>query len=94
MSLPGKFLGVPPGGDSLESVTLGNADDVHHLVLGEHGSDGDLLLEVIPGEGDLVSDGATVELDLHDVSLLLPPSEDLHLGVADDTDDSAVLLHL
>ena len=72
MSLPGKFLGVPPGGDSLKSVTLGNADDVHHLVLGEHGSDGDLLLEVVPGEGDLVSDGATVELDLHDVSLLLP----------------------
>ena len=72
VSLPWKFLGVPPGGDSLESVTLGDADNVHHLVLGEHGSDGDLLLEVVPGKGDLVSDGATVELDLHDVSLLLP----------------------
>merc|ERR1719328_863213 len=94
VGLPGQLLGVPPGGDALKSVTLGDANNVHHLVLGEHGGDGDLLLEVIPGEGDLVSDGASVELDLHDVGLLLPPSEDLHLGVADDTDDSAVLLHL
>merc|ERR1719438_201732 len=94
VGLPGQLLGVPPGGDALESVTLGDANNVHHLVLGEHGGDGDLFLEVIPGEGDLVSDGASVELDLHDVGLLLPPSEDLHLSVADDTDDSAVLLHL
>ena len=72
VGLPGQLLGVPPGGDALESVTLGDANDVHHLVLGEHGSDGDLLLKVIPGEGDLVSDGASVELNLHDVSLLLP----------------------
>merc|ERR1719411_1341594 len=94
VSLPGQLLCVPPGGDALESVTLGDANNVHHLVLGEHGGDGDLLLKVSSGEGDLVSDGASVELDLHDVGLLLPPSEDLHLGVADDTDDSAVLLHL
>merc|ERR1712045_702990 len=94
VGLPGQLLGVPPGGDALESVTLSDTNNVHHLVLGEHGGDGDLLLKVIPGEGDLVSDGASVELDLHDVGLLLPPSEDLHLGVADDTDYSAVLLHL
>merc|ERR1719221_1810680 len=94
VGLPGQLLGVPPGGDALKSVTLGDTNNVHHLVLGEHGGDGDLLLKVISGEGDLVSDGASVELDLHDVGLLLPPSEDLHLGVADDTDDSAVLLHL
>ena len=72
VGLPGQLLGVPPGGDALESVTLGDANNVHHLVLGEHGGDGDLLLKVIPGEGDLVSDGASVELDLHDVGLLLP----------------------
>ena len=72
VGLPGQLLCVPPGGDALESVTLGDANNVHHLVLGEHGGDGDLLLKVIPGEGDLVSDGASVELDLHDVGLLLP----------------------
>ena len=72
VSLPGQLLGAPPGGDALESVTLSDANDIHHLVLGEHGGDGDLLLEVIPGESDLVSDGASVELDLHDVGFLLP----------------------
>merc|ERR1719500_163799 len=94
VSLPGQLLGAPPGGNALESVTLSDSNDIHHLVLGEHGGDGDLLLEVIPGESDLVSDGASVELDLHDVGFLLPPSKDLHLSVDNDTDDSAVLLHL
>ena len=72
MGLSGQLLGVPPGGNALQSVTLSDSNDIHHFVLGEHGGDGDLLLEVIPGESDLVSDGASVELDLHDVGLLLP----------------------
>merc|ERR1711994_1238685 len=67
VGLPGQLLGVPPGGDALEAVALGHADDVHHLVLGEHGGHGDLLLEVLPGEGDLVGHGSSVELNLHDV---------------------------
>ena len=77
VSLPGQLLGVPPAGDALEPVALGHADDVHHLVLGEHGSHGDLLLEVVPGKVDLVGDGTAIELDLHDVSFLLP-KEDLY----------------
>merc|ERR1719411_129192 len=94
VGLPGQLLGVPPGGDALEPVALGHADDIHHLVLGEHGGHGDLLLEVAPSEGDLVSHGSSVELNLHDVSLLLPAPQDLHLGVDDDADGGAVLLHL
>ena len=72
VSLPGQLLGVPPAGHALEPVALGHSDDVHHLVLGEHRGYRDLLLEMVSGKVDLVSDGATVELNLHDVSFLLP----------------------
>merc|ERR1719219_2006581 len=61
VSLPGQLLGVPPAGHSLEPVTLRHTDDVHHLVLGEHGRNWDLLLEMIPSEVDLISNGASVK---------------------------------
>merc|ERR1719341_2197547 len=51
-------------------------------------------LEVLSGKVNLIGDASTDQLDLHDVGLLLPPVEQLHLGVDDDSDDSAVLLHL
>ena len=38
---------------TLESVTLGDTDDVYALVHGEHVSDGHLLLEVLAGPVDL-----------------------------------------
>merc|ERR1712032_1054900 len=79
VSLSGQLLSVPPGGDALKTVALGHTNHVNHLVLGEHRGDGNLLLEMVPGEVNLVRDGATVELNLHDVRLLLPPSKDLLL---------------
>merc|ERR1719464_1567084 len=94
VSLPWKLLGVPPAGHTLVSVTLGHSNDIDHLVLGEHLADGHLLLKVLTGKVDLVGNGASVELDLHDMSLLLPAAEELHLGVDDDPDGGAVLLHL
>merc|ERR1719323_658932 len=94
VSLPEQLLGVPPAGDALVSVTLSDPDHVDHLVLGEHLADGNLLLKVLTGKVDLVGNGASVQLDLHDVRLLLPAAEQLHLGVDDDPDGGAVLLHL
>lgn len=79
---------------TLESFSLGDADDVDHLVPGENGVDGQLLLEVLAGVVDLLSDGAPVDLDLHDVGLLLPPPQKLLLGVADHPHHLAVLLDL
>ena len=79
---------------TLVSVTLGHSDDIDHLVLGEHLADGHLLLKVLTGKVDLVGNGASVKLNLHDVSLLLPAAEELHLGVDNDPDGGAVLLHL
>lgn len=91
MSLARKLLGSPTVGDTLESVTLGDGDDVNVLVLLEDGGDLDGLLEELEAKVDLVGDGTTVELDLHEVSPLLGETSLADLGVGEDTDDSAVL---
>jgi len=48
-------------------VTSGDGNGINHLVHAEDLTDGDFLLEVALGPGDLLGDGSTVELDLHDV---------------------------
>lgn len=90
--LPGQLLDTPPVGDTLVTVTLGNTDGVDDLVLLEHAGDADLLLEVGAGKLDLVSDGTAVDLDLHEVGLLLLEAGLGQLGVGEDSDNGAVLL--
>merc|ERR1712241_1635028 len=92
--LPRKFLGVPPGSDALEAFSLGDTDQVDHLVLGKDVHDGDGLLEHSVGVVDLVGDGATVQLDLHNMGLLLPLAQELLLGVGNQPHDLAVFLNL
>ena len=92
VGLSRKLLGTPSGGDTLETLTLGDGDNVNHLILLEDGGDLDWLLEKTGGEVDLVGDGATVDLDLHEVGLLLLKRSLADLGVGEDTDDGAVLL--
>ena len=87
-----KLLGAPSGSDTLETVTLGDGDAVNHLVLLEDGVDAYRLLEETVAEFDLVGDGATVDLDLHKVGLLLLEGGLSDLSVGEDTDDGAVLL--
>jgi len=84
----------PTFDDTLETVTFGDTDDVDHLVLVEDGSDVDGLLEKVLSEVDLLGDGTTVDLDLHQVSLLLSVSELADLSVGQDSDDGAVFLDL
>ena len=65
---------------TLEAFALRDADDIDHLVLGEHVVNCDCLLEVLADPRELPSDWtAAVELDLHYVSLLLGEWEQLHL---------------
>jgi hypothetical protein len=66
-----QFLCVPTAGDTLETLTLGDGNAIDHLVLGKHLGHGNGLLQVLLHPVDLVLDGATVQLDLHQVSLLL-----------------------
>ena len=57
---------------TLESVTLGDTNNVDAFILSKDSGDRDLLLEVLSGKVNLVGDASTVQLDLHDVGLLLP----------------------
>jgi len=93
VGLTGQLLGSPTGGHTLESVSLGDTDDVDQLVLSEDLRDGHGLLQALPGPLDLISDAATIELDLHNMSLLLALVHQFHLGVSNDADDGAILLH-
>lgn len=91
VSLARKLFGAPSVGDTLKSVTLGDGNDVDVLVLLEDGANLDRLLKELVAKVDLVGDGASVDLDLHEVGLLLAETGLADLGVGKYTDDSAVL---
>ena len=86
-----ELLGAPTVGYTLETVTLGDGNYIDNLVLLEDGADGDGLFEKAVGELDLVGDGAAVDLDLHQMGLLLGKTGLADLGVGEDADDGAVL---
>jgi len=92
VSLARELLGTPSGGDTGIAVALGDGNDVNNLVLLEDGVDGEGLLEEAVTKLDLVGNGTTVDLDLHEVGLLLLEGGLADLGVSEDADDGAVLL--
>jgi len=90
VGLAGKLLNAPSVGDTFETMAFGNTDNIDDLVLLEDSGNRDLLLEHAVGKRDLVRDAAAVDLDLHQVRLLLLKTGLADLGVGQDTDDSAV----
>lgn len=58
-------LGSPSLGDSVESVTLGDTNNIDDLFSGKNVVDLDVLLEPLLSESNLVSNRSTVDLDLN-----------------------------
>ena len=92
MSLARQLGNVPTRDNALETVTLGDAEHVDHLVLGEDGLCGNLLLKELVAEVNLVRNRATVHLDLDNVRFLLSNLHLGHLGVRDYANDLTMLL--
>ena len=88
-----KFLRAPPARNALEAVPLGDRNAINHFVLLENGIDWHLLLKKTLTERNLVCNAATVDLDLHQVCLFLLQRGLANLSMAEDADDSAVLLN-
>mmetsp|Transcript_6991 Transcript_6991/g.11973 ORF Transcript_6991/g.11973 Transcript_6991/m.11973 type:complete len:255 (+) Transcript_6991:1010-1774(+) len=93
VGLARKATCAPSRGHTLVTLALSDADDVNHLVLLEDAGDVNVLLEKLVYVVHLLVHGAAVNLDLHDVSLLLAKVKLAHLGVHNRADDLAVLLN-
>ena len=138
MRLAGQTENTPTSHHTLHTLTTGDTDAVDHIVVGEHGVDGDLFLEQVEAPDrrgqrphvrrahkrqpqimtrrcdsaelhgtcftraehdqqhsplDLGLDVATVDLNLHQVSLLGAQANLADLGVSQQTDHLAVLAH-
>ena len=90
VSFSWELLGSPSVSDTLETVALGDSDNIDVLVLFEDGGDINGLLEEIVGVFNFVGDGSTVHLNLHEMSLLLAQASLADLSVGKNADDSAV----
>mmetsp|Transcript_10338 Transcript_10338/g.12133 ORF Transcript_10338/g.12133 Transcript_10338/m.12133 type:complete len:424 (-) Transcript_10338:42-1313(-) len=86
MRLTGKTCDTPTGGDTLIPMTFGDSKNIQLFILGEDRVDGDFLFEKFLGEGNLLRGVfSSIDLNLHDVSLLNAKVQFLHLGVRNHT---------
>jgi hypothetical protein len=81
----GQKLDTPTFGGTLESLSLGNSDDVDERSLGGEISDGQLFSEDPFGVGKSLCDGTSADPQLHELWDLLGHSADeLGLGVCEN----------
>lgn len=73
-------------------MSLGDRNDIDHFVLLEDIADVDWLFKQALCKVDLLVDGSAVDLDLHEMRLLLLQRRLADLRVCEDTHDGAVLL--
>jgi len=93
MSLTRETSNTPTRHDTGVTATLGDSEDIDHIVLREYRVDRDLALEEILTPINLLRDGTTIDLNLHQVSLLLSQLHLADLRVSQDADSVTVLLH-
>jgi hypothetical protein len=85
-----QLLRSPSSSDTLESMTLGDANDINDLILFKYGCHRDLLLEQAVRERNLVRNATTVYLNFHQVGLLLLQTGLACLSVGQYAHDGAV----
>ena len=90
VGFPRELLGSPTVSDTLETVALCDSNNIDVLVFFKDVGDINGFLEEIMSVSDLVCDGSTVQLDLHEMSLLLAQAGLADLSVGKNADNSAI----
>ena len=90
VSLARELLRSPTVGNTLESMTLGDSNNVHTLILLEDCRNLYWFLEESLTELNLIGNGTAVKLNLHQVRLLLAETSLPDLSVGKDTNNSAI----
>lgn len=93
VGLAGQLLGVPAASDPFVVFAFGHPDGIDHLILPKNLVHRKLLLQPPMGLVQFLSHSASIHFDFLEIGLLLAQRKQEHLGVGDDTDDLAVLLH-
>jgi len=91
VGLARKLGDAPACDNTLVALTLGDGDGVDHLILLKDAVHAHWLLEEALSEINLVGHGATIDLDLTKVGLLLAEVQLADLGVTEYTESGAVL---
>ena len=92
MRLPRQLLRAPSPGDTRKAMALGNSNTINHLVLLKDTPNLDRLLKQPMPELDFLGHAAAIDLDLHQVRLLLLQRGLADLGMCEHAHDGAVLL--
>lgn len=64
---------------TLKSFSLGDTNNVNHLILSEDRRDWNSLLQVLTGPVNLLTNSASVHLNFHHMGFLLTLTEKFHL---------------
>ena len=93
MGLSAKFLATESLDETTVTLTPGDTDDIDAFGVLEDLTNADFLLELRLDPVNFLSNGTSVNLDFHDVSLVLAEMELANLGGADHTNGRSVLLN-
>lgn len=92
MCLSWKLLRTPSAGDALESFSFGDCNTIDHLILTEDRTDSYRFFEQPFTEIDFLRNAPAIDLDFHQVGLLLLKRGLADLRMGKHTDDGAVFL--
>lgn len=90
VSLAWKLGSTPTGSDTTETFTVGDTDNIDVLILLNDRGAFNFFFKVSNSPVDFVGDGATVQLDLQKMSLLLTDASLSWKRVGQDTDDGTM----
>src|SRR5271155_4394585 len=82
---------TPSSSNTSHSLSLGNSDYIYHLVLCEHIRDIDLLFKMVLCPIHFISDGPTIDLNFHQMRLLLSHRNFANLCMYQHADDLTIL---